>query len=84
MNNTGIIGNTSTIGSKGAYASGNFASKSTIKVLQRYVLRQEAIQAKGDRIALRLQKKMFDRAKGVSTIRLQEPRKSATPDQENE
>jgi len=48
------------------------------------VLRQEAIQAKGDRIALRLQKKMFDRAKGVSTIRLQEPRKSATPDQENE
>ena len=27
---TGIIGNTSTIGSKGAYASGNFASKKAI------------------------------------------------------
>ena len=28
---TGIIGKTSTIGSKGAYASGNFASKKAIK-----------------------------------------------------
>lgn len=27
---TGIIGNTSTIGSKGAYASGNFANKKAI------------------------------------------------------
>jgi hypothetical protein len=37
MNNTGIIGNTSTIGSKGAYASGNFASKKAIRVLQQNV-----------------------------------------------
>jgi hypothetical protein len=30
MNNTGMIGSTSTIGSNGAYASGNFASNRVI------------------------------------------------------